>query len=858
MSKSRLFLFEALPLLLLFFFSGFAALVYQVLWVRELGLLFGSTAQAAALSIAIFFLGLALGGWFWGRRASRYESSLRVFGLLELGVAATALGHFFVADAYHALYPTLYGLFGHHPILDTLMKALVAASILLPSAFLMGGTLPLMGQHLIRAQEQLAGLGSLLYAVNTAGSALGALAAGFYLPLALGFQGAYLLAVGVDAFVGLATVALAGVWRERRIPEGPEVLLKAAAAPPPAPTEKSLPPPFIWAVAFVSGFATLGVEVAWTRLFAQVLQNSVYTYSLVLTSFLVALSVGALCAGALAQLRRNPPSTVLLALLLLSACAIAVTPWVLHDATDGLRYVGADQSWEGYVRAVAWLAFTVLFLPAVVLGTVLPYLLRTLQQSEASPGAVIGKLIAVNTSGAILGSLAMGFVLLPTVGAYRGLLLLAALYPALGLLYFVFRADAPYRNRMGGLLAASAAVLALFPTTSLESIRLRSPSERVVEVREGSQAHVAVVGRGKDFQIRVNNYYTLGGTNGLDSERNQAVIPLLQQDDPKSVFFLGMGTGLTAGAALSFPVERVVVAELLADVVHMAEAHFGPWINGLFQDERATIYADDGRICLKRSPDRYDLIISDLFTPWKAGTGNLYTLEHFRTVYDRLEEGGAFFQWMPLYQVTEQEFGIIARTMMEVFPQVVLWRGDLFKSRSIVAITGYREARPLDPAVLSEQGRMLRGGEGQDESWHEGHFLRFYAGNLTESNLYKDFSLNTDNYPLIEYTAPQSHRRAATGEISFLVGAERESLYARLREAVPPSEDPFLARLSPVQLDYVEAGHAYSTFQHLRDVKQQEKADAAFARFKDLSPESTWRTLSPAKAFSEAFNRHLP
>ena len=164
---------SALPrdllLYVLFFVSGAAALVYQVLWVRELGLLFGSTAEAAALTIAIFFAGIASGGWFWGRRASRVRSSLRGFGLLEIGVAVTALGHFLVADVYFALYPTLYALVGAAPFLETLLKAGVAATILLPSAFLMGGTLPLMGQHVIRAGARLGTGGSALYAVNTLG-----------------------------------------------------------------------------------------------------------------------------------------------------------------------------------------------------------------------------------------------------------------------------------------------------------------------------------------------------------------------------------------------------------------------------------------------------------------------------------------------------------------------------------------------------------------------------------------------------------------------------------------------------------------------------------------------------------------
>ncbi len=162
---------------LLFFLSGFAALVYQVLWVRQLGLLFGNTAEASALTIAIFFAGLSTGGWFWGARAPYGDEALRWFGLIEIGVSVTALGHFALLGLYHTAYPLVYGAFGHVPLLDLGAKIAIAALVLFPPAFLMGGTLPLMGGHLIQSIDRLGRTGPILYAVNTAGSACGAVAA---------------------------------------------------------------------------------------------------------------------------------------------------------------------------------------------------------------------------------------------------------------------------------------------------------------------------------------------------------------------------------------------------------------------------------------------------------------------------------------------------------------------------------------------------------------------------------------------------------------------------------------------------------------------------------------------------------
>lgn len=825
-------------LLVLFFASGFAALVYQVLWARQIGLLLGSTAQSAALTIAIFFTGIAAGGWSWGRRSTSGSSSLRLFGLVEVGVALTALGHFVVLDAYHAAQPVLFRLVGDAPALDTLTKVLIAASLLLPSAFLMGGTLPLMGQHLIRRPSSLATTGTVLYGVNTAGSAAGALAAGFVLPLALGLRGAYLLAVGIDLVVGLVAVSLA-----RR--EQPAVVAAAERHPTrgPLPHLGGVAPRVMWLVALTSGFTTLAVEVVWTRLFAQVLQNSAYTYALVLTTFLVALALGAGLANLLSRVRRPGPEVLLGALLLVAGYLVAVSPWLLQRMTGGLGELGAGLGWGAYLAAVAGLVVPVMLLPGVALGAVLPYLLRSLQDAGRQPGDAIGRLVAVNTVGAVLGSLLAGFALLPLLGSSRTLLGLAATYPALVVVVALSRAT-PRRVGIAAASAALALALVLAPLDGLVSVHLRRADERVVEVREGARATVSVVARGADRILRVDNHYTLGGSTGLDGERNQAVLPLLLHPDPRSVFFLGMGTGITAGAALSFPVERVVVCELLGDVIELADAHFGPWTGGLFDDPRVVIHAEDGRRCLRRSTERFDLVISDLFTPWKAGTGNLYTREHFENVRTRLAPGGIFVQWVPLYQVSERELGVIANTMDAAFEEVVLWRGDLFAERSIVGLVGHAESSPVTPATAARNARHLVDDDVSDAAL-EALVLRLYAGNVTASGVFSDHDLNTDDRPVIEHLAPRTHRESQAGTTSLLVGAARERLYAEVREALDPTRDPYLAELDDEQLGYVEAGWHRSRSAFLDHVGDPAAA-AHERRFHRLSPSGSRAVVSPS------------
>lgn len=826
---------ESRVLAFLFFASGAAALIYQVLWVRELGLLFGSTAEAASLAIAIFFAGIALGGWFWGGRAASTDRPLRAFGLVEIGVALTALGHFLVADAYFALYPTLYAVVGHSQVLETLLKAVVASTILLPSAFLMGGTLPLMGQHVVRIRDQLGSQGARLYAINTAGGAAGALAAGFALPMAFGFAGAYLLAVGMDLTIGIAAVLLA----------------RGAAPLASLPRIATRKPPriagLIWVAAFLSGFVTLAVEIIWTRLFAQVLQNSVYTYSLVLTTFLLALALGAVLANRLSRQSLIPPDLVLTVLLVGSALVVSSTPWLFHVVTGGLGYLGQGNDFLGYVIAIAQAAAVVMLLPGIVLGALLPYLLRYMQAGAAAPGETLGHLIAVNTVGAILGALVAGFALLPLLGAWHALYLLAAIYLALATAVLTMTGDLRPHFQIATATCTSliAAWLVAAPP-SLETIRINpARGETLVEMREGRAAHAAVIERDGNLSIRVNNHYTLGGSGALIAERNQTLIPLLAHPDPRELFFLGMGTGITAGAGLFLDPERITVCEILPDVVKLAERHFRPFVNGLFDDPRVTIHAEDGRHCLARTHQRYDAIVADLFTPWKAGTGNLYTLEHYRIAAARLKPGGLYVQWIPLYQVSIAELAIITNTMAQVFPQLTIWRGDLYAERSIVALVGSLNGNPLDVATLRDRARLTAAGADHPDAYFEAMALKFYAGNAA-GGLFADAPLNSDNFPLIEYQAPRTHRAVLAGRTQWVTGETRDAFYDSLAESMPPEHDPFLANLDSAQHDYVKAGRLYASYRGHRHRQEEAAASDAWRSFTARIPAFARRPDSPA------------
>ena len=752
--------------------------------MRDLAVLFGNSAQAAAVVLAVFFGGIAAGAALFARAAPRVANPLRAYGLLELGIAASALLFFALLDAYGWLYAPLYRRFAPTPSMLVLVKGVLAAGLLALPAMLMGATLPAMVQH---APSRPAWL----YGINTLGGTLGAFAAGFVLPPTLGFRGSYLLAVGVSVLVGLAALEVSrrnGVRHHFRT-------RSASAEMVPDPISR-LDPRRLAVLAFASGALTIGLEVAWLRMFAQVIDNSVYAFSAIVVVALVSFALASIAVSA-ARVPAAPPA-VLALLLAAAAVLVAAQPRAFAAFTSGLSPIGGSSGWAAYVREVFVTAAIFVGIPGFIAGLLFPALLR-LAGSDPAAGRPVGRLLALNTAGAITGSLAASFLLLPAVGVWITIAAAATAYAALA----VWMAPRPAVVGLAAVAALAAAASAGLAPLRLDPRR----NERVLAVWEGSYGTVAVTEGVGGRVLRLNNSYSLGGTvDRIERERIQTLIPLLLHPDPARVFFLGLGTGITAGEATRHPVERVVVSELVPEVVRASREYFDEWTRGLAEDPRVEIRAGDGRQYLAGTREAFDVLISDLFVPWHVGTGSLYTREHFETVRARLRPGGLFAQWLPLFQLTEREFDVIARTLLEVFPHVAIWRGDFYANRPIVALVASILPMRLDPDRLAQRARALPGGD----SLTLARLLPYYAANLSAGRgVLGPGDVNTDQHPVIEYLSPIAQWGTGDGGSPMFVSIPLVRFLARLRAEVPPDRDPYLADLTPEQRGYVEAGAHY-------------------------------------------------
>jgi len=775
--------------LVLFTLSGAAGLAYEVLWMRRLSLLFGADAPAASATLAAWFLGLALGSAASTRIAGRVRS-LRAFGILEIGVALFAALVPASFSLIERALPSVASFAGATGVMPLWTKFLLAMMPMLPATVLMGASLPVLLAGVTAwagpaGQER----GAALYAANTAGAAAGALAVPTLLLPFLDASSANTAACLLSAAAGISAVIAAG-----RMPAGGagEMAASARSGAGPARPKSAigrlatpgLSRSSLLAGALVSGLLVLAFETAGARALALIHENSLYSFAFVLAVVLAGLALGAALAH---RLRRSGTTTasLLRAGWIGGALAVAATPATLLVLTDGLTPLeGADSA---AAHALKLGAIAAALLPASLLsGLVLPALI---DESAGRPAAVL----AANTLGAIAGPVLALVFAGPIGGPWRTMALVAGLMAAGGALV----------RPSGGAAGAAAAACAVWlwvadpPRTHLVA------NEHLRAVYDSPFGTLAVVEDGSSLRLNLNNTYLLGGTLSTGEERLQAHLPLLLHPHPRSAGFIGMGTGITAGGAVLHPLDRIVVMELVPEVVEAARAHFGAANLGLADDPRVRIESDDARSRLRGEQGRFDVLIGDLVVPWRRGEAALYTRESFVIARAALAPGGVFCQWVPLYQMSRSDCDAIIAAFTDVFPRAIVVRGDFRAYEPAIGLVGLTSEAAIDPADVARRlAEMRRPDEDNPYLADAAGVWAYLVGPLFPAP--PAAPRNTDDNQLVELGSPQAHWRASRGEPSVFTG---EALRPWLADVMSrPIEGTSLARLGPAELQAREAG----------------------------------------------------
>jgi len=651
------------------FCSGAAALIYEVLWAHDWALLCGSTAIGTAIVLAAYFTGLATGAAAVASAPVRART-LRLYATLEAAVAVAILG-------YVAIRPALPGIVASLELPGG--RTLLAFGVLIVPTALLGATLPAAARALAPDDPASAGR---LYAWNTLGGAAGALAAGLVGIRTVGVHGTFLAAVLVDVAVAVAAFALGGVTPARREPR------HATAAPRPA---------LAAILVATTGFVGLADEVLWTRGLSGVLSNSVYSVTLVLAATLLGLVVGAATGARRVEGATPIQDRLGLAFALLTIATVG-TLLVMHRVgpasvrlATGLGVAGPT----GGLAVEATLAALVAFAPAVCLGAIVP--LAFALAGTSVPSRTMGRILAADTAAGIAGALGAAFVLLPRLGLGGGTLVTAAV-PAIV-------ATALPGGRLRRALPVVVIAVAAVGARGLRVTWRDAGTDRVLFYRDGAGATVSVTADASGAKrLRINGQYSLGGTAGLLLEEREAHLPLLLHRAPSRVLALGVGTGDTAGAALVHPGIHVDGVELVPEALAGA-AWFARENRGVLESPRARLVVDDARSHLLTTPETYDVILSDLFLPWTAGTAALYSLDFYRLGLAHLRPGGLYCQWLPLHQLGVADLETIVATFAAAFPYVQVWVAYHRAATPLAALVGSATPVAVDAAAIGERMR---------------------------------------------------------------------------------------------------------------------------------------------------------
>ncbi|MDB5343683.1 MAG: Spermine synthase [Schlesneria sp.] len=687
-------------LLGLFVGSGCSALIYEVVWFQQLGLVMGASAISLAILLTSFMGGMCLGSLALPRVISARFHPLRVYAALELLIGVFGLIALWSLPAVGQLYWSL-GLGTN----DLWMRSAVALVVLLPPTVLMGATLPAMARWVETSREGLSRLG-LFYGANTFGAVLGSLLAGLYLLPQYDVATATCVAAGINA-----AVALIAVLAAQSSP-----YTAAVASSEPTLIASGRKTNVIGFVIGLSGLTALGAEVIWTRLLGLLLGPTAYTFSIVLAVFLLGLGIGS-SVGAMLGRRISSPGRALAACQLLLLLAIPYSAFVIGSVLPRwLAWHPADQS--AWLRISLDVARTlVALLPATCLwGASFPLAVAAAADEQTDNGLMVGKLYFCNTLGAIIGAIGISLIAIPTWGSQRAeqcLVIIAGVagLVMLGYLAFADRTTLAFKPRLAliaGLACLCPIAMLVVPTVPRGLLAFGHNIESWDKIRE-----FHYVSEGVDSTVVVatstigNRCFHISGkveaTTSMIDMRTQRMLghlPALSHKAPRTALVVGCGSGMTAGSLLLHPsIERVVICEMESSVINAARENFAIQNYGVLNDPRTQIVVDDARHFLATTKETFDVITTDPIHPWVKGAASLYTTEFFDLCRKHLNRGGVVAQWIPLYESNEAAVKCELATFIEAFPFATIWSGQTRQKGYDAVAIGSMEST-CDPAVV--------------------------------------------------------------------------------------------------------------------------------------------------------------
>jgi spermidine synthase len=764
-----------------FLLSGATGLIYEVLWARMLGLVFGATTLAVSTVLAAFMGGLAFGSALAGRLAKRIRKPLLTYGWIEIGIAAYALLVPFLFSWIDNLYAVIWQQFHPSFFVFSLCRFVLSCALLLLPTTLMGATLPVLSAALLHSSQRNSNSVTRLYACNLAGAIIGTLLAGFVLLPTFGVRITIVVAAAINVIVGVAAILA-----ERKAAVTPHETSSStdrieATGEFQEPGDRR----FWLFCAVASGFVTISTQVAWSRVLTMVIGSSTYAFSIVVALFLIGLAGGAWTVGRknyAPKLRR-----IMMKVEFATAASLFVSLFVINWMPGLLVNLGMRfkiSSWGGLLALQIFSAGLLILLPALLMGMVMPLVLVWASTHAARTVTLVGRSYAINTVGAIGGAFLTGFFLIPNIGTKHTLLFSAAICAivagfayqpgetardgqlnrslvagATGVLIILLFVAAPRMN-LGDLSVGAYDSLVRKLANTREGVQDESKqvdvqAHRLLMYEEGQTSTVTVRKDWDMTSMSINGRTNASDRIDMPTQVMLGQIPMLVAPSTKNGLIIGFASGVSVGSMLQSPIESLDCVELEAATIP-ASRFFEHVNNRPLEDPRLRLLIDDARTYLSVTPKRYDMIVSEPSHPWVPGVANLFTREFFEVTRDRLSDQGVFVQWVQIYQLSTETLRSVLATFHQVFPHVMMFRvGGVAKGKDLILV-GSNHAlnldriaqRMSDPRIAAELARIELKSETDVRSWYvcdESRLGPAVAG----------AKINTDDNMHIETTVPR-------------------------------------------------------------------------------------------------------
>jgi spermidine synthase len=760
---------------LLFFFSGIAALTYEVLWTRHLGLIFGNTVYAAATVMMTYMFGLALGSHFAGKWELKIKRPVRMFGLLEVAVALYALCVPMIFKLIQALYRFVALNVSESLAVLTAVRVVFALILLLIPTAMMGATLPVLSKGFLSRVERFGSRLGFFYGVNTLGAVSGVLLAGFFFIPKLGLTVSNLVAVCLDASVGFISIYLA-----RTMDQSPEI------AQPIEVASKTEAPFFsrdrnangLLLAIGASGFISLAFEVIWFRALIQIFGSTTYSFSAMLGVFLIGLALGSLAISLFADRLRQPAVIFGAAAILTGIYTLMSLYWFTAMPEFLLKNLMLEESprWGTMIGLKFLITLFFLLVPTMLFGASFTLAAKAIRSAMNSSPRAVGDTAMFNTIGAALGAFTGGFILLPYLGMQTSLTVCATLVIILGLSLCWFEsAQRTQQWISAGVSLLAIAAFLTFPAQWDKQVLSAGPHfspwnyiidgqvnidellnrRRLLYYHEGVTATTSVTLDADENMLYSSNGKVEADTTkrGMVIQRMMGHLPMLFHPNPQRVMNLGLGAGVTLGAVSCYPTKLLEVVEIEPSAREVCKI-WENWNHDVIDNPHIKTTINDGRNHLFVGKATYDVITSDPFEPVVAGAGNLYTVDFFKLAKSRLSEGGYMAQFLPLYEMSNADFQMIMRSFATVFPDCAI-----FFTGGDTILVGSNGAPDWSLSKIEKKFEIPAVRNSLAEIGFDNPEIissMFVAQVNINDPGFTGNRVNTDNHPFIEFSTPKS------------------------------------------------------------------------------------------------------